>query len=165
MVQKLRYAFIASTISGNIEQIKITYKLCRCRLGCDELTRAHCQARNQRKTSEKNVVESWSRPQRVDRSIIFRCPVLTESRMQACKCPVDRGIFIFGASLSSQIRVSGGDQSTSYRSRRWKCPESTQSKHAACKPNMAGEMAPIIPMTNPIHVMAFVWSIRSASWF
>tara|TARA_X000000950_G_scaffold207053_1_gene249005 strand:+ start:194 stop:364 length:171 start_codon:yes stop_codon:yes gene_type:complete len=31
-----------------------------------------------------------------------------------------------------------------------------RSKKMASKPNMVGEMAPIIPMTNPIHVMAFV---------
>ena len=31
-----------------------------------------------------------------------------------------------------------------------------RSQKMASKPNMAGEMAPIIPMTNPIHVMAFV---------
>jgi hypothetical protein len=31
-----------------------------------------------------------------------------------------------------------------------------RSQKIASKPNMAGEMAPIIPMTNPIHVMTFV---------
>ncbi|MDB2425685.1 hypothetical protein N9W43_07790 [Litoricolaceae bacterium] len=31
-----------------------------------------------------------------------------------------------------------------------------RSQKMASKPNMAGEMAPIIPMTNPIHVMTFV---------
>ena len=75
--------------------------------------------------------------------------------MQACKCPVDRGIFVFGASLSSQIRVSG-EINQLVIGVAVESVLKARSQKMASKPNMAGEMAPIIPMTNPIHVMAFV---------